>query len=482
MTIELRHIATLVIVTLALGLGGCARSPKSQVTQLPLSLPEQFTAQTDSSNDAMFDWLSDFGDTALQGLVKEALTANYDLKAAAARLENAIATQRSVRSGQFPTVDATFSGSRQKNNFQNLAGSIGTRIFNNYNLNARVAWEIDLWAKVKNRVQASIADVEAEEATFRATQLSLAAMALRSWFDAVEAELQLQLADKTLQVFEQNLMIVEASFERGLPDRALDVRLTRANVENARSTLAQRRRQRDTAIRSLETLLGRYPSATLVVPTELPVLTQTIPPGLPSELLHRRPDLVAAERRLAASLERVKVAKKNLIPTISLSSSSGTSSGALRDVLDPDLLIWNIAGNVTQPIFRGGQLLADIRASKANRNQAMATYAQTALAAFQEVESLLAADGFLQDQLTATQRAAEESVGAEELAWQQYQRGLVDIITVLESQRRAFTARSAAITTANTRLANRINLYLALGGDFTLAASAEAPQPVSDDE
>lgn len=482
MIVRFRFISTLALLTLFLGLAGCARSPKSQVTQLPLSIPEQFTAQTAPTVESTFDWLSDFGDTALQELVAEALTANFDLKAASARLEAAVANQRTIRSGQFPTLDANLNGSRQKNNFQNLAGSIGTRIFNNYNLNARVAWEIDLWAKVKNRVQASIADVEAEEATYQAARLSLAAMALRSWFDTVEAELQLQLADKTLQVFEQNLTIVEASFERGLPDRALDVRLTRANVENARSTLAQRRRQWDAAVRALETLLGRYPSASLVVATELPPLNQAIPPGLPSELLHRRPDLVAAERRLAASLERVKVAKKNLIPTISLSSSAGTSSGALRDILDPDLLIWNIAGNLTQPIFRGGQLLADIKASKANSSQALAGYAQTALAAFQEVESLLAADGFLQDQLTATQRAAEESVGAEDLAWQQYQRGLVDIITVLESQRRAFTAQSAALSIANTRLANRINLYLALGGDFTLAATAEVPQPVSDNE
>jgi outer membrane protein TolC len=197
---------------------------------------------------------------------------------------------------------------------------------------------------------------------------------------------------------------------------------------------------------------------------------------LPSDLLHRRPDLIAAERQLAASLERVKIAKKDLLPTISLSSSTGTSSGELRDILDPDLLIWNIAGNLTQPIFQGGRLLAGIDLANANSRSALANYAQVALNAFRELESLLAAEGFLQDELSASEQAAIESVAAEELAWQQYQRGLVDIITVLESQRRAFTAQSSLLSVMNNRLANRINLYLALGGNFALVKDpAEGP-------
>lgn len=448
---------------------GCARSPKPQTDQLPVAVPTEYSSPIPSTADEPIQWLNDFGAPELLAIVDEVLANNYDLDAAAARLDAAVATQRTVLAGRFPSVNGTFSGSRQKNNFQNLAGSIGTRIFNNYNLNYRVAWEIDLWAKIKNRTQAAIADVEAEEANLRGARLSLAAAALRSWFDLVATESQVQLADQTVSVFEQNLTVVEASFERGLPDRALDVRLTRANVENARSTQAARRRQRDATMRALETLLGRYPDASVAVSTQLPQLRESVPPGLPSDLLHRRPDLLIAERRLAAATERVKVARKDLLPTISLSSSTGTSSGDLKGVLDPDRLVWNLAGNVAQPIFNGGRLIAGIKGAKANRSQALATYAQTALNAFQEVETLLAAEVFLREELDATRRAAEESVAAEELAWQQYQRGLVDIITVLESQRRAFTAQSSVITAINARLRNRINLYLALGGDFDAA-------------
>ncbi len=450
-----------------LSLASCARSPKKQTDQLPITLPSLYQKGRLNTETSQQNWLSDFNDPQLIRLIEDVQASNYDLQAAAARLETAAANQKITRAAFFPTVNGTLSGSRQKNNFQNLAGSIGTRIFNNYNLNARVAWEADLWGKIKNRTKAAIADVEAEQANFHAFQFSLAANALRTWFDAVEAELQLQLAQKTLSVFEQNLTVVEASFERGLPDRALDVRLTRANVENARSTLALRKRVRDGVGRSLESLLGRYPNNELTISTNLPVLIHSVPPGLPSELLHRRPDLIRAERQLAAALERVKIAKKDLLPTISLSSTTGTSTGELRDLLDPDVLIWNIAGNVGQPIFQGGRLLASIDVAKANSEAALATYAQTALNAFQEVESLLAAEQFLLEELEATQEAATESVAAETLAWQQYQRGLVDIITVLESQRRAFTAQSSLLTAMNNRLANRINLYLALGGDFS---------------
>ena len=439
-------------------LAACARSPKNQAQRLPITVPKQYQKGEGPAQANQHNWLADFNDPRLLELVESVQASNFDLQAAAARLETATANQRITRSARFPSIDGTFSGSRQKNNFQNLAGSIGTRIFNNYNLNARIAWEADLWGKVKNRTQAAIADVEAEQANYQAFQFSLAANALRTWFDTVEAELQLQLAQKTLSVFEQNLKVVQASFERGLPDRALDVRLTRANVENARSTVALRKRFRDSSGRALEALLGRYPNNELDISTDLPSLILTVPPGLPSELLHRRPDLRSAERQLAAALERVKIAKKDLLPTISLSSSSGTSSGELRDVLDPDLLIWNLAGNIGQPIFQGGRLLASIDAAKANSQAALATYAQTALNAFQEVESLLAAEHFLLEELQATQSAATESVAAETLAWQQYQRGLVDIITVLESQRRAFTAQSSLLTATNNRLANRINL------------------------
>jgi outer membrane protein TolC len=154
------------------------------------------------------------------------------------------------------------------------------------------------------------------------------------------------------------------------------------------------------------------------------------------------------------------------LPRISLTANGGAASSELRDLLDFDRLAWTIAANLSQPIFQGGRLKADIEFSEAIKSQALARWAQAALNAFWEVESFLAAEVYLKDQESAVQLASSESILAEELAWQQYQRGLADIITVLESQRRSFNARSSLLQITNDRLQNRINLYLALGGDF----------------
>jgi len=345
-------------------------------------------------------------------------------------------------------------------------GDIAHETFDTYSLGLNLVWEADLWGKLRNQTQAAIGDEEAEAELYRAAALSLVGNTLKSWFSLVETELQLTLAEETLRVFEHNLTVVQNSYKRGLPNRALDVRLTRANVEGARSTVAARRRQRDVAGRVLEVLLGRYPADALHVATNLPSLRREVPPGLPSELLQRRPDVVAAERRLAASLERVRLAKKAMLPTISLTASGGTSSGDLRDLLDTERIFWTVAGNLAQPIYQGGRLRAGIDLADANSRQALANFSQSVLNALQEVEISLAAESFLREEEFALGQAAQESMAAEQLAWQQYQRGLVDIITVLEAQRRAFNARSALLSVTNSRLLNRVNLHLALGGDF----------------
>ena len=448
-------------------ISGCATSPENQSAKLDVEVPAQFSDEAAVSNTFdQLSWLMDFNDPQLLGLVDEALLNNRDLQAAAARLEAAGASMRVVDSARHPQLGGSANASVRNTILERPDGSLDRGTVDSYGLGLNLFWEIDVWGKLKNRSQAAMADLEEQAALYQAAQFSLAANTLKSWFTTVEAELLLQLANETLEVFEQNLQVVEASYKRGLPDRALDVRLTRANVEGARSTKYFRERMRDASGRSLETLLGRYPADAVEVVGSLPVLNFEIPPGLPSELLSRRPDLIAAERRLAGSLERVKVAKKEMLPTLSLTSNAGNSSGELRDILDLERVLWNVAGNLAQPIFQGGRLIAGVDLADANSRQALASYAQTVLSAFREVETLLAAEDYLREELSALERAAAESVAAEGLAWQQYQRGLVDIITVLESQRRAFNAQNALLNAFNDRLANRINLYLALGGDF----------------
>ena len=466
---EWRFLARSVLASLPLlGFAGCASPPADQSALSDVPAPAVFTARAETSEFRQSGWLNDFKDTQLNLLVAEALANNHDLRAAAARLASAQASRRITDSLRYPTVNATAGASRRNLHVEQPDGDLDERKLDSFDLGLNLIWELDLWGKLKNRTQAAMADFEAETALYRSAELSLAANTVKSWYRTVEAELLVALAEDTLRVFEANLAVVEGSFKRGLPDRALDVRLTRANVEAARGTVELRRRVRDAEGRALETLLGRYPADEILITTNLPVLTLDVPPGLPSELLRRRPDIVAAERRLAASLERVKVAKKDLLPTISLTAGAGTSSSDLRDLLDVERILWNVAGNLTQPVFQGGRLVAGIDLEDASSRERLALFSATILNAFLEVETFLAAESFLRGEELALRQAAAESIAAEDLAWQQYQRGLVDIITVLESQRRSFNARSSLINVVNARLQNRINLYLALGGDFGL--------------
>lgn len=460
-----RAIKKLALSASLLGvLCACKTSSDDRSHLLGVEAPGAFSSASPDGVLSDQGWLADFDDAKLNELVAEAQRNNHDLRAAAARMKAVAATARATSAGLFPTASGSMGANRNKR-----SGAAGFRLTNpvndSFTLNAGVAWELDLWGKIQNRTKAANADFEAATADFQAARLSLAANTVGAWFNAVEAEQQVRLSEQTLKSFQTNLTVIEQGFDRGV-NPALDVRLTRANVANARASLRQREQQRDAALRTLETLLGRYPAKRMKASPDLPRIKRDIPIGLPSQLLNRRPDILAAERRLAASDERFKAARMDMLPTISLSANGGTQSSELRDVIDPDSNVWGFAANLAQPIFQGGRLRAIAKSNQANVEAAIANYTQTALNAFREVETALAAGTYLRDRESALKTAAEESAEAEQLAWSEYQRGLVDIITVLDSQRRSFNAHSSLIQISNQRLQNRLNLHLALGGDF----------------
>jgi NodT family efflux transporter outer membrane factor (OMF) lipoprotein len=402
----------------------------------------------------------------LKSLVNEALEHNHDLRSAAARMRAARARQVIEGADRFPQIRGTQDSARdlrvdQDNQRQRA---------NDFALALNLSWEIDLWGRLRDSAEAAGREAAAAEADYRAARLSLAGNTAKSWFNAIETELQVQLASKTLASFKDNLDIIERAFAAGVDepggDNALDLRLARANVAGAENQLAFARRNRDAAARALETLLGRYPANRAKVAKDLPSPRRNVPAGLPSELLLRRPDLIAAERRLAARGLRVSADKKAFLPSIVLTARGGTSTTEFSDLLNPDRLVANLAAGIAQPITEGGRLRGELALSEAEQDEALHDYAQATLDAFREVETTLAAESYLAAQETALVTAAEESDAAEALATDQYGRGLVDIITVLDSQRRAFNSNASLIAIRNERLQNRIDLYLALGGDF----------------
>jgi outer membrane protein, multidrug efflux system len=412
-------------------------------------------------------WMDVFEDERLKALVTEALGANPDLSAAAARLRQAEAREVLGGADRFPRVEAEMNASRRQSVGESRAGSFSAGRRNNFDLGLNFAWEVDLWGRIRDRHVAAGHDTEAAEHDLAAARLSLSVNVAKGWCQVVESGRQLGLAERSLASYRAALGSLEASLGRGVREiDALDITLSRANVATAEAAVQARLRDRDTARRTLETLAGRYPAGAVMVEGELPGVRGDVPCGVPSGLLARRPDIRAAEQRAAASLGRVSAARKGLLPRISLSGSSGTTSPELRDLLDPNRLIWSIAGGLVQPVFEGGRRIAETQLAQAQADEVAAVYSRATLQAFREVESTLAAEQTLSMQWAALRTAADQAALAERLAQERYDRGQVDIIAVLESQRRAFESQSARLRVEHSRVQNRLDLVLALGGGW----------------
>ncbi len=447
----------------------CASAPKVEYPDLDLATPANWTASTPTGSIAD-DWWRDLGTTRLDSLITQALAQNYDLKGAATRLAQAQAQAKAAGAPLLPQLNGTGNGSKRKQNFVGFpipgsAGQVLSSTSTSYGVNLNLSWEVDLWGRLRAGTQAAIADAQAAEADWAGARLSLAAQTARAYFAAVEAGRQVELAHATVENYRVSTEQIQRRYRRGLRS-SLDLRLGRSSLAAAQATLEQRRQQQDISLRQLELLLGRYPSASIAVGSELPAVNGAVPAGLPADLIARRPDLIAAERRLVAAERRLVSARRALLPSISLTASTGRSSSALGDLLDGDFSVWNLVGNISQPFLQGGRLRAGVDQAAGAAEGALFGYAQSALRAYGEVETRLSSEGFLADQEQALATAATEATAARVLAEERYARGLSNLITLLESQRRAFDAQSRLLSIKRQRLDARVDLYLALGGGF----------------
>jgi NodT family efflux transporter outer membrane factor (OMF) lipoprotein len=456
-------------------LAACATSP--QRSEAPaIETPGAWTTTTEASTPTA--WLADLNAPELEALVDEALANNPSLEAAAARFAQSVAEARIAGADLMPSAGLGLDGSRQRISTFGPS-SIGGVRFENYDLALNLSWEVDLWGRLRDRSSAALARVEGSEADLQAATLSLAAQTTKAWLNVIEARQQLDLAERTAQAYRDNQEALESRFKRGLSG-GFDLRRIRTQAASAEADSATRRRALDQAIRQLEIVLGRYPAGALATRATLPALPASVPAGLPAELLQRRPDLIAAERQLAAADREYRASQKERLPQISLTASGGTSSQEFNNLLDGDFSVWTLAGNLAQPIFQGGRILANIDRSASLRDQAAANYRDTALRAFLEVETTLAAEQFLRKEQATLAIAAEEATATEAMAWERYANGTGDFLSALDAQRTADAARSRLLSAANLILQNRIDLYLALGGDFQKSSPNLAATPGND--
>ncbi len=503
-----RRLNLAFVVYTSIPLAGCVTAPDIAHPDLDVATPDRWGASQSSTGEASnsgehtpiqpssgvgaidetptqipFDWWREFQDPEIEALVYEALRKNRNLQATAARVLSAAAQARIAGADALPQIGLNFNGSRDRRNFIGLPvpggdGVLTTRS-TTLGLSLDVSWELDVWGRLRSQTGAAIADTEAIEADYHAAQLSLVGQTVKTWFSIREGVKQVALAEETLDSFRASAEQVQDRYERGLRP-PLDLRLARTNVATAQAVLEQRREAVDSLNRQFEVLLGRYPKGEVqrgegdVLASDLPRLAPQLPAGIPSELVFRRPDLAAAERRLAAAGARVEAARAGLYPRFSLTASGGTQSDEFADLFDSDFSVWRLAGNILQPIFQGGRLLAGVDVAIASQREALSRYVHASLEAFAEVESAMAAEIFLSRREAALAAAAEQAVAASELAQQRYTSGLDDFITVREAQRSAFESQSQLLAVRRLRLTRRVDLYLALGGGFVRATAPQA--------
>jgi NodT family efflux transporter outer membrane factor (OMF) lipoprotein len=478
---------------LAWVLAGCETVPEPSAFREELPVPPEWAERAAAKPVADTDWVGTFGDAALGAVVEEALRENRDLGRLVARVRSAEAEAKIAGAGALPQVNGTFDATRSQNNFIGFpigdfgggpgsggggggeSGVFSTR-FNTFGLALGMRWELDLWGRVRAGKRAALSQLQASRADYAAARLSLAGQTARAWFGLVAAREQAALARQALEVFQSTERTIEGEFREGIavPGRDLgsELSLARVDVATARSNLAAREAELPRLQRLLEVLLGRYPEGALATASRLPDVPGHPPAGIPAEVLDRRPDLVAAERRLVAADKRVLEAKRSLLPAVSLTGSLGTSTPEVADILNGDFFVWNVANNLTQPLLDGQRLLQVVQARKADVDLARAEYEQAVLTAFQEVEDALAADRYLARQGAALAESVRLAEDALVRARKAYADGVGDALTMLNAQQRLIAARSSWIDVKRHRLENRINLHLALGGNFGKEAPA----------
>ena len=433
-------------------------------------------------------WIARFNDKALSKLVDAVEKDNPDIRIAAVRVEKAATNAYLAGAAARPYLDANFAATRRKQNFigfpvgggggDGAAGSVdggsgggssgvpSGSLFNTFGPSLDVRWEVDLWGRVRAGVSASLAELEAEVANEKALRCSLAAQTAKAYFALKEAEEQVVIAVETRDSFDKTVVtFVDAALERG-EQPVFQARLAKTEAATAEANLREREQIRDDAARKLDLLLGRYPKGELSAGAKLPDLPGKPPAGLPSSLLRRRPDLVAAERRVAAADMRIKEANLAVLPQLSLTSSVGTSSEELKNVFDRDFSIYSMGMNVIQPILRGGEIRGNQKLRRLEVEESLANFEKVALVAFQEVENALDAEGHLGGRWKSTKEALELSKEAYDRARDDYAEGNLDALTLLTAQRQWLTLRAREVSLRGLRLANRVDLHLALGGDY----------------
>ena len=455
------------LVSIALMLlAGCKVGPNYK--RPPVDTPSIYRAdqQPHGSNQPSLGnekWWTVFQDQQLQQLIRTALTENYDLRIAAARVLEAQAILGITRADQLPTLSAGASGAniRLPQTTIGPATNTGSMV-----TNLSLFWELDFWGKFRRATEAARADLLASEWGRRAVITSLVSNVASAYFQLRELDLEMEISRRTLVTRQESLRLVKVRWKGGVTSQ-MDVFQAEQLVYFAAANIPDLERRIEQQENFISVLIGKNPGP---IARGRPLvdnpIAATVPAGLPSDLLERRPDIQAAEHQLVAANARIGVAKAAYFPQITLTGIAGYQSSALTNLFSDSAGFWSIGGQLTQPIFEGGRIRSGVKLSRAQQEEAALSYLKTIQQAFREVSDSLIAysknQEFRQQQELLTKSAQE----ATNLAGVRYSGGATSYLEVLDSDTRYF---SAALALAQAELAERLALvqvYNALGGGW----------------
>lgn len=463
----------LVLAGMILLQAGCAVGPDYK--RPPMASPAGYRDESSKATNSMGDlpWWEVFHDTHLQALVRTAITNNYDVRIAAARVEQARAMVAEARSQLFPQVNYNGAVGRGKNVGLANTPEPGTGIGSVMAAYGTASWEIDLWGRVRRMTEAARAQFFATQEAQRDVRISLIAQVAQDYFQLLELDRQLSIAREATNSYGESYKIFSERLQGGVASK-LETSTASALLDSFAATIPDLQRQIQQTENQLSVLLGTNAGPVVREGSVLEEqMVPEVPAGLPSALLERRPDIREAEQSLRAANAQIGVAKANFFPQLSLTGLLGKASPDLAMMTSGATTAWSAAAGLTGPIFQGGQLRAQYREAKAVRDQYALQYQQTVLYAFQEVSDALVARQKLAETRTHQENAVTAYKEALRIAIERYRQGQSSYYEVLEEQQLLFPAENTLAQTQLNQLTAIVQLYRSLGGGWDRAESSE---------
>lgn len=470
------------LLTLLLTLAGCAVGPSYErpTVATPAAFKEAAISPQEAGNwtpaqpseDVLRGaWWTIFNDDGLNTLEEQAIEANQNLQAAAARLSQARALHREARSGLFPKVDAGFGPSRQRASpaSQGFADDASSSPSTLWRAQASVSYEADLFGRVASTVDAATADSQQSEALYRSVLLALQADVAQTYFLVRERDAESKLFRQTVVLRTETLQLIQRRYDAG-DISELDLARAKSELASAQSQSLGIDRQRATSEHALAVLLGKAPAEFTMPPQPIQRVAISIPAGLPSTLLERRPDIAAAERAMAAANARIGAAKAAFFPRLDITGALGYESSDLGNLLQwssRTFLLGPLVGTaLSLPIFDGGRRQAGLDRARGVYEEDVAVYRQTVLTAFREVEDNLANLRILADQTRAQDAAVDSAALAAKLSHTQYREGSISYLDVIEADRSVLLQQRVAVQLSGEQARSAVDLIRAIGGGW----------------